>query len=251
MIRIGVISDIHCGSPTGLCLPEFTDTDHGMRYVANAVQMHLWDKWCEMRRKMGHLDILICNGDLVEGVNRKEFGKGVLTTNMHAQAYLAATLLKMIDADEIYVTQGSKYHTGETSGDQMVCQMVDGIWLGLHKFLSVGGITLHVRHKIGHSSTPYSRCTSQRKEALVNRIDGSNVDIYIRSHTHHFNFSGDGNDITINTPCWKGLDDFINQGSQEMPDNGYVIIEIDNANYKWDYNIFKIPHSLYNSCLVV
>ena len=250
MIRVGIIADLHGGSNVSVCLPEFTDRDHNMTYVANPVQMHLWDKWCAMRRKMGHLDVLICNGDLVEGVNRKESGHGVITTNVHAQAYIAATLIKMIDANEIYVTEGSKYHTGETSGDQIVCEMIGGTWLGLHQFLKIGQITIHVRHAIGYSSVPYSRCTAQRKEAMIMKSEGTNVDIYVRSHTHKFNFSGDANDLTINTPCWKGRDGFIDKRSQEMPDNGYVILEIDESNYRWDYEVFNVPNSLYNVSMI-
>jgi len=157
----------------------------------------------------------------------------------------------MIDADKIYITNGSKYHVSQTSGDQIVCDMVDGIWLGDHQFMKIEDITMHVRHKIGYSSTPYSRCTGQRKEAMIMKSQGTNVDIYLRSHTHKFNFSGDANDMTVNTPCWKGLDHFINQNSQEMPDNGYVLFEIEGPNYRWDYNIFSIPHAFYKTCMVV
>jgi hypothetical protein len=250
MIRVLILSDLHVGSPVGLCLPEVTDNDYQMTYVSNSVQNFLWDKWNVMRQKIGHVDILMLNGDLVEGENRKENGTGVISTNISAQAFISATLVKMIDADEIYVTNGSKYHTGQTSGDQIVCQMVDGTWLGDHQFIQLEDLVLHLRHKISYSSVPYSRCTGQRKEAMIMKSQGTNVDIYIRSHTHRFNFSGDSNDITINTPCWKGLDHFMNQGSQEMPDNGYVLLEIDGPNYKWDYSIFTIPHALYKTCMV-
>jgi hypothetical protein len=251
MKRVLVVSDLHVGSPFALCLPEVTDEDYHMTYTANAIQNHFFDKWNVMRQKVGHVDMLIVNGDLIEGENRKENGTGVISTNIHAQAFIAATLINMIDADTVYITNGSKYHTGQTSGDQIVCQMIDGVWLGDHQFLKIEDLIMHVRHKIGYSSTPYSRCTGQRKEAMIMKSQGTNVDIYLRSHTHKFNFSGDSNDITINTPCWKGLDHFMNQGSQEMPDNGYVLFEIDGSNYKWDYNIFTIPHAFYKTVTVV
>jgi hypothetical protein len=234
----------------GLTLPEINDPNYNLNYQANAVQMFLFEKWCMMRNSVGHVDICIVNGDIVEGENKAEGGRGVVSTNMHAQAYTAAALLKMIDADTFYVTDGSRYHTGLTSGDQMVCDLINGLWLGDHQFLRVEDLTLHLRHKISYSSTPYSRCTAQRKEAMVMKSQGVNVDIFVRSHTHKFNFSGDSNDITINTPCWKGLDKFMNQNSQEMPDNGWVILDVVGSNYKWDYNIFSVPHQFYQKTTV-
>jgi hypothetical protein len=204
-----------------------------------------------MIRSVGRVDILIINGDIIEGENYKERGTGVISTNLHAQSVTATILIQMIEADQIYVTNGSKYHVGQTSGDQIVCDMVGGTWLGEHQFIKIEDIIVHARHKANYSSVPYSRCTAQRKEAMIMKSQGTNVDIYLRSHTHRFNFSGDSNDLTINTPCWKGLDDYMNKGSQEMPDNGYVLLEIDGPNYRWDYSIFTIPHALYKTLTVV
>lgn len=246
MIRVLLVSDLHVFSNVGLTLPEVKDSNFNLNYSANAVQMFLFEKWCMMRNSVGHVDICIVNGDIVEGENVAERGLGVISTNMHAQTYVAATLLKMIDTDQFYVTEGSKYHRGQVSADQMVCNMINGVWLGDHHFLKVEDIVLHLRHKIGYSTLPYSRCTQQRKEALILKSQGDNVDIFVRSHTHKFNFSGDSHDMTINTPCWKGLDHFMNQNGHEFPDNGWVLLEIDGSNYRWDYNIFTIPHQFYD-----
>jgi len=234
----------------GLTLPEIIDPAHNLKYHANDVQMFLFEKWCMMRSSVGHVDICMVNGDIVEGENVADRGKGVISTDVHAQALTAAQLLNMIDADTFYVTEGSRYHTGQTSGDEIVCSLINGIWLGDHQFIRIEDLTLHLRHKINYSSTPYARCTAQRKEAMVMKSQGVNVDIYVRSHTHKFNFSGDANDMTINTPCWKGLDHFMNQHSQEMPDNGWVVIDIDGSNYKWDYHIFTVPHQFYQKVTV-
>lgn len=250
MTRVLVLSDLHVLSHVGLALPQVSDPNYNLSYAANDVQMFLFEKWCMMRNSVGHVDLCIVNGDIVEGENVADRGRGVVTTNIHAQSYVATTLLKMIDADVFYFTDGSKYHTGQTSGDQIVCDLMGGLWLGDHQFIKVEDITLHLRHKINYSSLPYSRCTPQRKEAFIMKGQGVNVDIFVRSHTHKFNFSGDSNDMTINTPCWKGLDHFMNQHSQEMPDNGWVVIDIDGSNYKWDYNIFTIPHQFYQKTTV-
>lgn len=251
MIRILVISDTHVGSHVGLCLPEAKDNDYGLTHIANAVQMHLFDKWCSMLHQIGHVDILILNGDIVEGVNKKEDSVGVFTTNVHAQAYVASALIDMIDYDDLYVLEGTDYHVGKTSGDHIVCEILNGTWLGMHEFIDVDQVKFHARHKAKFSSVKYGRCTSQRKETMDMRLDGVDIDIALRSHTHKFVFSGDAHDITVNTPCWKGLDKFIVQNSIELPDNGYVLFEVEGANYHWDYSIFNIPHAIYGNRIVI
>ena len=243
--KILVVSDLHCGSNVGLFLPDFYDQDNDIQYQISDLQTFLFEKWCSMVTTVGHVDYVIANGDLVDGPNKAEDGEGQLTTDIHTQAVVSTTLLNMIDTNHYYVSNGSKYHTGQTSGDQIVCDMLEGTWLGDHEFITFDNIMAHIRHFEKYSSNPDSRCTAQRKEARIMRAQGTEVDIYLRSHTHHFNFSGTNTDITINTPCWKGIDHFIGSRSQELPDNGYITITIDGSNYTWDYHVFNIPFSFY------
>ena len=250
MKRILVVSDLHCGSNVGLFLPEYYDPDNDIGYEINDVIGYLFEKWCSMVSTVGHVDYVIANGDLVDGANVAEAGEGQLTTDVHTQAVVAANLLNMIDTDTYYVLNGSKYHTGQTSGDQLVCDLIGGKWLGDYEFITFDNILTHVRHFEKYSSNPDSRCGPQLKEARNNRAQGTDVDIYIRSHTHHFNASITSRELTINTPCFKGMDHFIGARSMEMPDCGYVIINVDGANYTWDYHVFNIPFKFYKKGII-
>jgi len=246
--RILVVSDLHLGSNVAICLPEEYDTDNNQSYTANEISRFYFDKWCEMRN-LGHFDMVVVNGDVVDGSNPKSSGIGTYTSDIHSQAVMAAKLLKMIDTDEFLFTDGSAYHTGRfkggISGDHLTCDLIGGKWLGLWDNFTVEGINLHVQHHGAVSSTPYGRCTPQQKTALLMKAQDTPSDIYIHSHTHKFVFSGNSTNLTIGTPCWKGIDDFIGKMHQDIPDNGYVIIEVENNDYTWKYHIFGVPFAFY------
>ena len=39
--------------------------------------------------------------------------------------------------------------------------------------------------------------------------------------------------------------------SIEKPDNGYVVINVDDSTYTWDYNLFSIPFQLYDKTIKI
>lgn len=247
MKSILILSDIHAGSMVGPMPDEYYDRDYDYTYTANTVQSYLFGQWRAMADRVGHVDICIVNGDVVEGVNRFEEGIGVVSTNMMTQCGIAKDLLSMLSVGKFYFTSGSGYHTKKnTNHDRVVCDMMHGEWIGTHGFINVEEVKIHARHWQSYSSVPYGRCTAQRKEAYVNRTNGMDIDVYVRSHTHRYYYSGDSNDISINTPSWKGLDDWMNEKSQEIPDNGYVRLNVDGINYNWDAFVFNIPLRMYS-----
>ena len=87
--------------------------------------------------------------------------------------------------------------------------------------------------------------SSSRHSNSVMEHDGWDIDIYVRSHTHSFDYSGNSQNLTINTPCWKGRDKYIEKRTMSRSDIGYIIVKIDGNNYSWEQMIFTIPESLY------
>jgi FlaG/FlaF family flagellin (archaellin) len=252
MLKILVTGDWHIGSHYGLMLPEYDDPYSGMTIRANPLQTFLFENFCQMLDLIGEVDIVILNGDTVEGQNKREKGIGVWTTDIHAQANCASVIADMIRCRKIYCSQGSPYHTENPTGDKIVCDKVNGEWIGDWHFIEINNnLTIYLKHHGDFSSIPYARCTAQRKQSMIAKSQGTNVDIFINSHTHHFNFSGDSSDLSISIPCWKGIDPYIGKKSIEQPDNGYVLINVDGPNYTWTYNIFKIPFQLYNKTIKI
>ena len=165
---------------------------------------------------------------------------------MMEQCELAGEMLEYIDADKFHVFDGTGYHTkSNPSGDDIVCKIVNGKWHGFEDLLEFEDINIHCRHFQPYSGKKWNRCTSQRAEAYEMEHDGWNVDVYIRSHTHSFDYSGSAQNLTINTPCWKGRDRYISQKKMSRSDNGYVIVTVDGSNYSWEHMVFNVPEKLY------
>lgn len=242
MKKVLAISDTHCGAVSGLLPPNYYNKDRDIHLQQTRVQEFLWDFWKAMCSEVGHVDIVICNGDIIDGCNRHSQGKDVLISDIMVQCDIACQLLHMIDADKFIFTQGSGYHVNDNpSADEMICKMMGGEWYSWFGDILIDNIRINIQHETSFSKDPSGRFNSQRKDANQLKLQGDESDIYIRSHTHYFAYSGDSNSMTVVTPCWKGMDGFVSKKSQMRPDNGYVLFNIEGSNYSWDYNIFKIP----------
>ena len=99
----------------------------------------------------------------------------------------------------------------------------------------------------GRGKRTYYTYHGTKDEAYEMEHDGWDIDIYVRSHTHSFDYSGNSQNLTINTPCWKGRDAYIEQKKVERADNGYVLINVDGSNYSWEHMVFNVPEKIYTS----
>jgi len=240
MIRALILSDVHMGSLVGP-LPKKSG------YQETPVTEYLSDKFYNIMRGIGHVDLCILNGDVVDGVNRCEEGMGLYTTDMMEQCELASELVSYIDTDRFEVFNGTGYHTKvNPSGDDIVCKLLNGNWHDWQDVITLEDIKVHCRHWQPYSKHKWSRCTSQREEAYKMEHDGWDIDIFIRSHTHSFEYSGSSQNLTIGTPCWKGRDAYIEQKKMERADNGYIILNIDESNYTWEHMIFNVPEKIFS-----
>lgn len=244
--RILILSDLHCGSQFGLLPPDYYNKERDLTLHQSKIQDFLWDHWMQMIKDVGTVDKVICNGDIIDGTNYKGQGKDLLTTDVYVQCDIAKTCLNMIKCNEFIFTQGSGYHVGHNiSADEVLCNMMGGKWYGYFGDLIIDNITMNVMHWGSYSKRSGSRFNSQ--QVMVNELllEDTSADIFIRSHTHYFAFSGTSKSLVVNTPCWKGLDGHCSVTSQQRPDNGYVLFNINGADYSWDHVVFKVPRQLF------
>lgn len=215
-------------------------------------QAFLWDEWEMMCRNVGHVDAVICNGDMVEGLNRKGKGKDVQICDMKVQCDIANTALSMIDADRFIFTQGSGYHVDDNpSNDEAICDAMGGEWFGWFGDVTFEGVTFNLQHGCPFSEDPSNRFNSQQKKVNNLALQGDEADVYIRSHTHFFAYSGSNKNLVVNTPCWKGMDGFVSTKSQQRPHNGYILFNVSGTDYSWDFHVFNIPKQIFTKQLVI
>jgi hypothetical protein len=249
MKRVLIVSDLHVGSNAGL-MPEKVceETADGdvMTHRPSAGQRRLRSLWGELVRKVGGVDIMVINGDAVDGPNRRGSGMGCWTTNIDLQAECATTLCKMFKADRYIVTQGSGYHTGENpSGDAMVADKL-GAQFGTEIALKLKDdrIRLHFSHSIGVSQASWQyRTTPIARElvsALLNEKEYGKFHGVIRSHAHYYCGVEFGSHFGIITPCWQLRTPYMTQkGLALLPKLGAVVLDIDKGDvakerYLWN-----------------
>lgn len=244
-MRVLVIADTHVGSTVGMLPKSRINTD----FILNDVQSFLYDRWLSMCHDIGYVDAVICNGDMVDGLNAAEKGRETIP-DMMLQCLLAKELISMINTKRFIFTQGSDYHTGANpSGDEMLCHLMNGEWLGTDGDLHFDNISIHVRHWQPYSKNPDGRYNNLIKELNTMALQEDCPDITIRSHTHRFNYAGNTRSLALSTPCWKGLDRYMRIKSTEIPDNGYILIDINGADFTWNQQVFNIPKKLFRASI--
>jgi len=201
MKRLVIVSDLHCGSVFGIT-PSYWQDRKGSKY--EELQREGWNAYLAMTRKWASPDILLCNGDMIEGRQDRQGGTELITTDRNVQADMAVKALGAWNAKEILMTYGTQYHVSEKAEDfeYNIASRLNAKIEG-HLFFETEGININARHKVGHSSVPHGRTTSISKEMMWNELIGEpKSKITIRSHTHYHVWLEDGNGkIGFITPC--------------------------------------------------
>jgi len=243
------VADLHVGSRVGLADPKTTPTSDAGAPIRSA----LFDIWgTATTGKWKSPDVLIVNGDAIEGPNRKGKGLGTWSTEGREQIDEAVHLLRMWKARHIYVIRGSNYHVDRDgdAAEEILAQKLKAevypnqedvdrdrrVRSGWHWYLHLAGVTFHVAHHIAvskvfhYQSTPTARQMLQAKlnDQLRHTIEKYRTDIVLRAHAHYYNTVGFSGSQGYVMPCWKGLDEFMQtKGALDIsPDIGFLAWEI-------------------------
>jgi len=211
---IAIVSDLHVGSRWGL-FPKDFQLSTGSTYQLNKGQEYLLACWKHFQGKLPRrFDILIINGDTVEGQGRRLEGRDIIEPDPAWQVRAAVELLTPLAkrAKEVYVTQGTDYHVRPGGqDDEAVAQALGAIpdEAGHHAWdwllLDVDGVLLDISH---HSSTTmrYMTMPGEREiqfARMVADLKGGDADIIIRSHVHHLVVMNVDGDLALTTPAWQ------------------------------------------------
>ncbi len=252
--RVLVVSDMHCGSLSGLCLPTFDMVDEASgqvsRIEATPAQERLYEAWEEMVRHVEKepVDVVVVNGDVCDGMNNLDGGRNTITNDMFAQADMAAELLAMIPSSRFILTQGSGYHSrvgrfGMPIEGYLTNRLRERLGEGgevaftPEALLHINDKTFHITHVTGHTRVYQYRSTGLMRDMsnlLLNWQPHKfgHIDMIIRSHTHYYISISMGDMQGVISPCWKWRDSFSTKiGSNYQPDIGYVMLEWDEGQH--------------------
>lgn len=249
---VAVLSDIHTGHRLAVCPPQFIDSDGGI-YKANRVQKALFEAWYNVVKAWPKPDILIVNGEPIDGQQPKDKGVEAWTTNYLDQIKASVQLVRMFGAKKIYVTRGSNYHVNvdglsveELFGEKVGAEKVDGNFVSPELFLEVGGVNFSFAHHISGSVSGWIyRSTPAAKEMLLLHLNASHkhpFDILVRSHNHYFWVVQSTSKMAVLTPGWQ-LQTWYNyrrSASGTVPDIGAVRFLVDEGEYQLQKKIFRM-----------
>jgi len=205
--KVLVIADLHCGSNVGLTPPDYHNKVIGNEEVVEA----LWYEYVDMVEKYKPINILIVNGDCLDGKSSRSADGDAWTTNIRTQLKMASECIGIVGADKIIMTYGTPYHVGvddnweEHLADEFGAEIRD------HFFAEIDGVNFSIKHKIGGSSIPHGRHTAIARERLWDREWAFTKNqhpasqVLIRSHVHYFGYAGGDGWMGLTTPSLQGL----------------------------------------------
>lgn len=165
-----------------------------------------WNQYCEIARKWFKPDVLIVNGDSIEGRQDRQGGAELITNDRNVQCDMAIDTINVWQAKRVYMTYGTAYHVGSQAEDfeYNIAQKI-GATIEGRLYLNIEDVVFDIRHKIGTSSVPHGRATSLLKEMMWDLIEeangvGPHVDCIVRSHAHYHIWVETPDKVAIITP---------------------------------------------------
>lgn len=214
MKRLVVIGDLHCGHRAGLTPPGWQYQENEQepeRANFGRIQRAIWDFYSKTVEALKPIDILVVNGDAIDGKGERSGGTEQLEADRIKQVEIAAACIAQAQAKAIIIIYGTGYHVGKEEdferilGDRVGAQKVGG-----HEWLDVNGVIFDFKHFVSSSVIPHGRFTSMARDALWNKLWASdemqpNADVVIRSHVHYHRFAGEPGTLMMTTPALQGF----------------------------------------------
>ena len=179
--RVLVLSDLHCGNTFGLTPPKYYNHNKEIQEVG-------WKFYQENIKALGKIDLLILNGDLIDGPGKRD-SRQHLTTDIREQIDIAIECLKIVPAKQKVFIRGTCYHvmTDRENEDDIARHFDSEIYDS--KKIDVNGCILHCKHTTGKGGSVYGSTTPLQSGAAVQMLtdiayDNIAADIFIRSHIH-------------------------------------------------------------------
>jgi hypothetical protein len=242
--RVIIISDLHCGHWSGLTPPawQYKPERNQQRHE---YQKTIWDWYYNKITSFNSIDLLIVNGDAVDGSGKKTGGSENITSDLYEQAEIAAFCIKQSQSKQIAIIRGTPYHAFEGLPiENIIAGLIDADNISDHAYFEIYGNIIDCRHKVGSSSIPHGKFTPIAKEMMWNILSaerGRNpkANILVRSHVHYFIAGQDAKRRFFTTPCLQGSTTYGSQQCSGIIDIGLIELQF---NEDGSYNF--IPHLL-------
>lgn len=214
MKRLAVIGDLHCGHRAGLTPPgwQYQENEQEVeRANFGKIQRAIWNFYTSTIDALKPIDILVVNGDAIDGKGERSGGTEQLEADRIKQVEIAAECINYAQAKAVIIIYGTGYHVGkEEDFERILGDRVNAQKVGGHEWLDVNGVIFDFKHFVSSSVIPHGRFTSMARDALWNKLWAAdemqpNSDVVVRSHVHYHRFAGEPGTLMMTTPALQGF----------------------------------------------
>ena len=203
--RMVILSDLHCGHIAGLTPRPWWMSDErcaetNLPSHMGQTQRKLWGLYCSSLNDIKPVDVLVVNGDCIDGKGLRSGGTEQITSDREEQCRMAIQAIARVNADKVVMTYGTGYHTGMGEDwENSVAEESKNADIGSHQWVEVAGKVFDFKHHVGSSAVPYGRLTAVMRSALWGKLwaergEQPKSDVTVRSHVHYRAY-GDTEDL--------------------------------------------------------
>jgi hypothetical protein len=150
-----------------------------------------WRWFSDKIKSLSPIDILIVNGDAIDGKASRQGGVELLTADRTVQADMATSAIKFCKAKKVMMTYGTPYHTGDAGEDfeKLIADQVGADKIEAEGHYDINGLQVVCKHIIGNSASPVASMTAMRSAQVKQvlwalRGQQPHANLIIRSHIH-------------------------------------------------------------------
>jgi hypothetical protein len=222
-----------------LCPPKWQTDGH---------QRQLWNLYLKAIRGVKP-DILICNGDAIDGKNPRNGGIETIENDRINQAHMACEALGLFDAPTVRLTYGTEYHVGDAENFEDVISDRLNATIENRALLEVRGLVFDIRHFAPGSQTPYGPVAALQREKVQAILDDRTRpgDIAVRSHVHKYYSVQDSRGAVFTTPCLQSHTQYGARKCSGDVDLGFLIFDVASRN-EWGCTKVLLPKETFR-CL--
>ena len=210
MKTVVAIGDLHCGHFSGLTPPAWQIKKERAPRIY-AMEQETWQSYRKIINKHKNPDVLIVNGDCMDGKGARSGGTELIASDLDEQADMAIKCIQLWGAKKVVMTYGTGYHVSSDSGEDMEKRIASFFRAEIHGHctVQVGGVNFNVKHHLGSSQIPWGRHTSVSRERVQNMLWADKGmqprgNVFLRSHVHFYNFCGGSDWLAMTLPALQG-----------------------------------------------